>query len=76
MVEQTILGHLKCWTLWDVDDKLISILDVVSHKVIFLDQTKGQDVGYYFGFIPHRIVISGKVTNLVGVCHSYVTMDT
>ena len=38
MVEQTSLGHLKCWPLWDVDEKLISILDAVGHRVIFLDQ--------------------------------------
>ena len=34
IIKQTILGHLKCWPLWDVDDKLISILDVVGHKII------------------------------------------
>ena len=34
MVKQTRLGHLKCWTLWDVDEKTISILAVVGHKVI------------------------------------------
>ena len=35
MIKQTSLGHLKCWPLWDVDYKLISILAVVGHRVIF-----------------------------------------
>ena len=70
MIEQKILGHLECWTLWDVYDKLISILDVVGHQMIILDQTEGQDVRYYLGVILHRIGISGEVTNFVGVCHS------
>ena len=76
MVRQTSLGHIKCWPLWAVDDKLISILAVVGHRVIFLDQAKGQDVCYSLGVIPHRIRISREITNLVGVCHSCVKMDT
>ena len=76
LLKQTILGHLKCWPLWAVDDKLILILDVVGHRVIFLDQSKGQDISSYLGVIPYRIKISGEVTNFVGVCHSYVAMDT
>ena len=59
MVKQTSLGHLKCWPMWAVDDKLISILDVVGHKVIFLDQAEGQDVSYSVGIIPDRIGIYG-----------------
>ena len=70
MIKQTSLGHLKCWTLWAVDEKLISILAVVGHKVIFLDQAKGQDVSYSLGVIPERIGISEEVTYFVGVCHS------
>ena len=76
MVRQTSLGRLKCWPLWAVDDKLISISDVVGHKVIFMDQAEGQDVSYSLGVIPYRIGISGWVTNVVGVCNSCVTMDT
>ena len=70
MVKQTSIGHLKCWPLWDVDDKLISISAVVGHRVIFMDQAKGQDVSYSLGVIPYRIGIYREVTNLVGVCHS------
>ena len=70
MVKQTSLGHLKCWLLWAVDDKLISILDVVGHRVIFLDQAKGRDVRYTLGVIPYRIIIYGEVNNFVGLCHS------
>ena len=62
--------------MWDVDDKLISILAVIDHRVIFLDQAKGQYVCYSLGVIPHRIRISWEITILVGVCHSCVTMDT
>ena len=76
MVKNNTLGHLKFWPLWDVDDKIISISAVVGHRVIFLDQAKGQDVSYYLGVIPYRIRISREVTNFVGVCHSCVTMDT
>ena len=35
MVKHTSIGHLKCWLLWAVDDKIISILAVIGHKVIF-----------------------------------------
>ena len=49
MIKQTSLGHIKCWRLWAVDEKLISISDVISHRVIFLDQAKGQDVCYSLG---------------------------
>ena len=76
MVKHTSLCHLQCWPLWDVDDKLISVLVVVGHMLIFLDQAKVQDVSYSLGVIPYRIGISGEVTNCVGVCQSYVTMDT
>ena len=76
MVKQTSLGHLKYLPLWAVDDKLISISAVIGHRVIFLDQAKGQDVCYSLGVIPHRIRISQEITNLVGVCHSCVTMYT
>ena len=76
MVKQTSLGHLKCWPLWDMDDKLISISTAVGDRMIFLDQAKGQDVSYFLGFIPYRIRISRDITNFVGVCHSCVKMDT
>ena len=53
--------------MWAVDDKLISISAVVGHRVIFLDQAKGQDVCYSLGVIPHRIRISRDITNFL-VC--------
>ena len=74
MLEHTILGHLECWPMWAVDDKIISILSVVGHKVVFLDQYEGQDVIYSLGVMPYRIGISGEVTNFVGVCRSCITM--
>ena len=70
MVKQTRLGNIKFWLLWDVDDKIISISAVVYHRVIFLDQVKGQDVRYSLGVIPHSIRISGEFTNFIDVCHS------
>ena len=70
MVKQTSLGHLKCWPLWDMDDKLISIWAVVGHRVVFLYEAKIQYVIYPLGVIPYRNRISGEVTNFVGVCHS------
>ena len=76
MVKQTSLGHLKYLPLWAVDDKLISISAVIGHRVIFLNKDKGEGVRHYLGVIPHRIRISQEITNLVGVCHSFVTMDT
>ena len=76
MVKQTSLGRLKCWLLWVVDDKLISISAVVGHRVIFLEQAKGQDVSYSLGDLLYKIRISREVTNFVGVCYSCVTMDT
>ena len=62
--------------MWAVDDKLISILAVVGHKVIFIVQAEGKDVSYPLGVIPDSIGISGEVTNFVGVCHYCVTMYT
>ena len=76
MVKHTSLGHLKCWLLWAMYDKLISILAVVGHRVIFLDQDEGQYVSYSLVVIPHMIRIYGEVTNFVGVCQSCVTMVT
>ena len=75
MVKQTIFGHLKCWLMWDIDDKLISVLDVVGHRVIFLYQAKGKYVKYPLGVIPNRIKISGEVKKIV-VCHSCIIMVT
>ena len=76
MVKETSLGHLKCWPLWDADDKLISISAVVDHRVIFLDQSKRQYVSYSLGVILYRIRISREITHFVGVCHSCVKIDT
>ena len=76
MVKQTIIVHLKCWPLWAVYHKIIFILAVLGHRVIFLDQDKGQDVRYYLGVIPYRTRISREITNLVGVCQYCVTIDT
>ena len=76
MIEQTRLGHLECWPLWALDDKIISVLVVVGHYIIIMNQDEGQDVGYSLGIIPDRIGIPGEVTNVFGVCHSRVTMET
>ena len=57
-------------------DRIISILAVVGHKTILLDQAEGQDDRYYLGVIPGRIGISREVTNFVGVCHSCTKMET
>ena len=62
--------------LWAAGDKLIYILTILGHKVIFMDQSKGQYVSYYLGVIPDRIGIYREVTNFVGVRHYYITMDT
>ena len=62
--------------MWDVDGKLISVLDVLGHQMILLYQTEGKDFGYSLGVIPERIGIYREVTNFVGVCQSCVTMDT
>ena len=61
-----MLAAVGCWPLWAVDDELISILAVIVHRVIFLDQAKGQYVFYSLGVIPHRIRISWEITNIVG----------
>ena len=76
IIENTSLVRLQCLTLLDVKDKLISILSVVGHQMILLDQTEGQSVGCSLGVIPDRTGISREVTNFFGVCHSCVTMDT
>ena len=76
MVKHTSLGHLKFWPLWAVDDKLISILDFIGHRVIFLYQVKGQCGIYSLGVITYWIRISQEVANFLCVCHSYFTMDT
>ena len=65
-----ILVHIECCLLWAVNDKLISILAVIGHRVLFMEQAKGQDVCYSLGVIPHRIRIYREITNIFGVCHS------
>ena len=64
MIEKTSLGNLECCPLWAVNDKLISISAVIGHRVIFMDQAKGQDVCYSLGVIPHRIRVSRDITIL------------
>ena len=59
-----------------MDEKFISISAIVGHRVIILDQAKGQDVRYSLGVIPYSIRIYREITNLVGVCHYCVTMYT
>ena len=76
MVKQIILGHLKCWLMWAVYEELIYKSAVVGHRVISLDQAKGQDVRYSLGVISYRIRIYREITNLVSFCQSCVTMDT
>ena len=76
MVKQIILGHLKCWLIWDVYEELIYKSAVVGHRVISLDQDKGQDVRYSHGVISYRIRIYREITNPVSFCQSCVTMDT
>ena len=76
MIEQNSLGNIECWMLWDVDDELISILAVVGHYMIILDQAEGQYVGYSLGVIPDMIGIYMGVADFVGVCYSCITMDT
>ena len=58
-----------------MDEKLISVLAVMGHKVIFLDQSEVHNASYSLGVISDRIHISGYVSNFIGVCHSCVTMD-
>ena len=53
--------------MWAVDDKLIYVSAVIGHRVVFLDQSKGQDVCYSLGVIPYRIRIFREITNFVGV---------
>ena len=61
MIEKTSLGHLEFWPLWAVNDKLITISAVIGHRVIFLDQAKGQYVCYSLGVITYSIRISREV---------------
>ena len=70
MIEQAILCHSECWTLWSLDEKLISILSIAGHHIILMDQNEEQGVVYSLGVILDRIRISEEVANFVGVCHS------
>ena len=45
-----------------MDEKHISVLDVLVHQMIILDQYEGRDVGYSLGVKPYRIGISGEDT--------------
>ena len=56
IIKQTSLVHIKCWPMLAVEKKLISIFDVVGHKMILIDQAEGKDVSYSLGFIPDRIL--------------------
>ena len=40
MVEDTRLGHLECWSLWKMNEKLIPILNVISTYMVFLYRSK------------------------------------
>ena len=45
IIEQNSLGNLEYWTLWSVKKKLISIVAVVGHHTILLEQDELKDVG-------------------------------
>ena len=38
MVEETSLGHIKCWSLWYMNEKFIPTLNIISHYIVFLHQ--------------------------------------
>ena len=40
VLEETSLVHLEYFLLWDMNDKLVLILDVVSHYIVFMRQFK------------------------------------
>ena len=51
-----------------MDNKIISVLHVVGHQMILMDQSNGLDVSYYCDFIPDRIGRYGEVANYFCVC--------
>ena len=63
MIKHTSLVRIKYWLLWDVDDKLISILAVLGHKMIPMDQSEVHYVNYSLGVIPESILISREITS-------------
>ena len=58
--EQNIHSHLDCCKPLDG----------------FLPQSERHDDGYHLWVIPESIWVSREVTNLVGVCYSWIAMDT
>ena len=37
-VEETRLVDINCWSLWDMNDKSITILTVISYYMVFMYQ--------------------------------------
>ena len=58
VVEKTSIGNLECWLLWDMNEKFIPILTIISHYMVFLYQSEWQDVGDLLWIIPYRIWVS------------------
>ena len=67
MVKQTSLGNIKCWPLWDVDAKLISILAVVGHRVIFWTSPRDRMLAIPLGLYHTGSEYPGRSTILL-VC--------
>ena len=70
MVEETRLGHLEFWLLWDMNNKFIPILVVVNHYILFLHQSELHDVGY-----PFWVILESIWVKLVGVSYSWIAVD-
>ena len=75
MIEDTSLCNIESRSLWDVDEKFIPISTIVCHQVVFMYQSEWYDVGYPVWIVPNRILISRKVTNIIGVCYNCIEID-
>ena len=57
------------WSSWMLvavgyERKIIPILTVISHYIVFMHQSEWKDVGYPLWVIPERIWVSMEVTNV------------
>ena len=78
MVKHTRIGYLKCWPLWAVDDKVIYILYVVGHRVIFWTRPRDRMLSIPLGLYHTGSEYTGRspillvcVTTMLQWTHRY-----
>ena len=76
MIEETRVVNPEYKSMWSVDVKYIPIRTVTCQYVFLLYPSEWYGVGYLLWILSNSILVSRKVKNIVGVCYTFIAMDT